>query len=611
MIERRDKRIEKQQDRIGDLETQVNNLSGEVKRLSKELRKHVNENTPSSAVPSFNKEPPHYHNKTPGREEGHEGSGRKLPEDVDEVKDAEIDRCPDCNSEVTDAGFHDRTIETVVPARVKAVKIHVHRYWCPCCKKMINAPVKDAFSNSRFGIETYLLIAFFKEGLGLTYGKIVELLRIAYGLDLSKGALPQMLDTLRDEFGDYYNELLEELRKSPYSNNDETSWRKNGKNWWLWAFVGKWVTFYTIDKSRGKNVPKRVLGKNYEGVVGSDFLGPYNYVGKIWQKCQRHLDGDLKETAKTKPKGSDFFPFKKRLKRILKIMFMEDAYSKSSNYEEKAVADNNLFEAINDHYVSLLNSGLSQKEAEQKCRVDVQINTDDFRKTLIIGCAIRRIKFMAIEAHSEEGSKISTGFVSDLNAPGKPGLQDLLSNNVPLKVLAKYNLDVDKQTMGSTIFRDHDIVSGLNQRFDQAIKLFPELGTEHEVRAMGVLGIAHEPIYYEFDHSNKRLSFTKEEYVDWDSILQRVFVENQKDDTKPITMRQAELISIDQIWSMPATAELKATNSAIVTKAINKIMTISQEQLEQLDSKAPKSNIDDRGRFLLRSIVDTNYVGRM
>lgn len=294
-----------------------------------------------------------------------------------------------------------------------------------------------------------------------------------------------------------------------------------------------------------------------------------------------------------------------------KIMFMEDAYSKSSNYEEKAVADNNLFEAINDHYVSLLNSGLSQKEAEQKCRVDVQINTDDFRKTLIIGCAIRRIKFMAIEAHSEEGSKISTGFVSDLNAPGKPGLQDLLSNNVPLKVLAKYNLDVDKQTMGSTIFRDHDIVSGLNQRFDQAIKLFPELGTEHEVRAMGVLGIAHEPIYYEFDHSNKRLSFTKEEYVDWDSILQRVFVENQKDDTKPITMRQAELISIDQIWSMPATAELKATNSAIVTKAINKIMTISQEQLEQLDSKAPKSNIDDRGRFLLRSIVDTNYVGRM
>jgi len=318
MIDRRDKRIEKQQTIINDLELQVKNLSGEVKHLSKELRKHVNENTPSSAVPSFNKEPPHHHNKTPGREEGHEGSGRKLPEDVDEIKDAETDRCPDCNGEINDAGFHDRTIETVVPARVKAVKIHVHRYWCPHCKKMITAPVKDAFSNSRFGIETYLLIAFLKEGLGLTYGKIVELLRIAYGLDISKGALPQMLDTLRNEFGEHYTELRDELRKSPYSNNDETSWRKNGKNWWLWAFVGKWTTFYTIDKSRGKKVPKRVLGKNYEGVVGSDFLGAYNHVGKIWQKCQRHLDGDLKETAKTKLKGSDFFVFKKKLKRILK-----------------------------------------------------------------------------------------------------------------------------------------------------------------------------------------------------------------------------------------------------------------------------------------------------
>jgi hypothetical protein len=294
-----------------------------------------------------------------------------------------------------------------------------------------------------------------------------------------------------------------------------------------------------------------------------------------------------------------------------KIMFMEDAFSKSSNYEEKAVADNNLFKSINDHYISLLNSGLSPKEAEQRCRIDVNINTDDFRKTLIIGCAIRGIKFMAIEAHSEEGSKKSVGFVSDLNAPGKPSLQDLLSNNVPLNILAQYNLDVDKQTVESTILRDHDIVSGLSKRFDQAIKLFPELGTAQEVRAIGLLGIAHEPIYYEFDHSNKRLSFTKEEYVDWDSILQRVFVENQKDDTKPITMRQAELISIDQIWSMPQMTQLKATNPTIVMKAINEIMKMRQDQLEQLDCESKETNVNDRGRYLLRGVVDTSRSGHM
>jgi uncharacterized protein with PIN domain len=318
MIKRRDKKIGKQQERIENLELQVSDLSKKVEKVDKELRKYSNENTPSSAVPPFNKPTPHRHNKTPGREVGHEGSGRKLPENVDETKDAEIDRCPDCNGEVTDAGFHDRTIETPVPARLKVTKIHVHRYWCSNCKKIITARVKDAFKNSRFGIEMYLLLAFLKEGIGITYGKIEQLLDVIYNLDLSKGALPQMLDTLRDELGDHYKELLEELRNCPYVNGDETSWRENGRNDWLWVFINKWVAVYTIDKSRGKKVPQRILGKNYEGTVGSDFLGAYNYVGKKWQKGHCHLDRNLRETAEKKPDDSEFHTFKKILARILK-----------------------------------------------------------------------------------------------------------------------------------------------------------------------------------------------------------------------------------------------------------------------------------------------------
>ena len=318
MIRRRDKKIGKQQEKIDNLEIQVRDLSKEVERINKELRKYSNENTPSSAVPPFNKEKPHHHNKTPGRDEGHEGSGRKLPDTVDETKEAETDKCPDCSGEITDAGYYDRIVEKIVPAKVKAVKIHVHRYWCPNCKKMVYAPVRDAFDNSRFGIETYLLIAYLKMGLGLTYGKIVELLKIAYGLRISKGALPQMLDTLRDEFGEHYGELIDELRKCPFVNGDETSWRQNGRNRWLWVFVTKWLAVYTIDKSRGKKVPQRMLGKDYKGTIGSDFLGAYNHTGKDWQKGHCHLDRNLRETAKKKPDDSEFHAFKKILARILK-----------------------------------------------------------------------------------------------------------------------------------------------------------------------------------------------------------------------------------------------------------------------------------------------------
>ncbi len=53
--------------------------------------------------------------------------------------------------------------------------------------------------------------------------------------------------------------MISELKKEANIHGDETSWRLNGKNYWLWAFVGKWVVIYEIDKTRSKDVPKRIL----------------------------------------------------------------------------------------------------------------------------------------------------------------------------------------------------------------------------------------------------------------------------------------------------------------------------------------------------------------
>jgi hypothetical protein len=152
--------------------------------------------------------------------------------------------------------------------------------------------------------------------IGMTYEKIQDMLQIPYNLDLSRGELPQMMDRLAHEFGDQYNSLIQELRASPHVNGDETGWRVDGKGGWLWAFINEKVALYTITKGRGRNVPKRILGKNYDGVVGCDFWSAYNEA-KNQQRCHGHLRRNLKETAKKKKEGGEFFAFKKKLKRIL------------------------------------------------------------------------------------------------------------------------------------------------------------------------------------------------------------------------------------------------------------------------------------------------------
>lgn len=73
-----------------------------------------------------------------------------------------------------------------------------------------------------------------------------------------------------------YEEIKEKIRHSPYVNGDETGWRVEGENWWLWVFTNKATTLYQIDKTRSSKVVRNVLGKKYQGILSSDFYSAYN-----------------------------------------------------------------------------------------------------------------------------------------------------------------------------------------------------------------------------------------------------------------------------------------------------------------------------------------------
>ncbi|MEM3242924.1 MAG: transposase, partial [Conexivisphaerales archaeon] len=150
-------------------------------------------------------------------------------------------------------------------------------------------------SNERFGLRLMLLIASLKL-LGLSYEKIGSLLKLL--------------------FGPRYDELREELRKEASLHGDETSWMIKGRNHWLWAFLGRWSVIYEVAKSRGKDVPKRVLGNDYKGIVISDSWSAWNHVGKAHQHCLVHYLREIKDTSKSP--GEEFIPFAKKFKRVIR-----------------------------------------------------------------------------------------------------------------------------------------------------------------------------------------------------------------------------------------------------------------------------------------------------
>lgn len=231
---------------------------------------------------------------------------RAKPKVIDEYQEAKLQCCPHCqNKAIKQVASYQRTIEDIPnleQQRAKVIQFTINRYYCKHCKKIVQAKPKEVLPRSRLGLNTLLYILYAKYRLRLTQGLIKENLETLYQLKVSNGQISNLLNKGEQVFKEKWKEIIEKIRSSPVVNADETGWKINGDNCWLWAFVGDQAVRYTISEFRGKGVPREVLGENFQGTVVSDFYTAYNqFLHK--QRCWVHLlrkSRELTEQKQTK-----------------------------------------------------------------------------------------------------------------------------------------------------------------------------------------------------------------------------------------------------------------------------------------------------------------------
>ena len=87
---------------------------------------------------------------------------------------------------------------------------------------------------------------------------------------------------------DVHAEILNGFKNGAVLHADETGWRVRGKNCWLWVFDAPDTAYFTVDKTRGSAVVRRVLGEIFFGVLVVDGWNAYLYLlGEV--VFQRHL----------------------------------------------------------------------------------------------------------------------------------------------------------------------------------------------------------------------------------------------------------------------------------------------------------------------------------
>lgn len=258
-----------------------------------------------------------------GRPVGHPGSGRARPEHIDQRERITLeDMCPDCGTALTGNGVvRERIVEDIEPVRpTRVVCYEIERRWCPHCHTYKEAPVTAALPRHRLGLQTMLFVVYQKVVLGLSYGKIRRELATYFGLHVSKGELSNLVAEVADCFGPAYTRLIQLLREQSAVHVDETGWRINGDNHWLWVFVNDVVTLYVVSHSRGSKVPKALLGPDFEGSVISDFYSAYSPLDYAKAKCWAHLLRDGHALIEGKPPPA---PERQQFQRELQQLYLE------------------------------------------------------------------------------------------------------------------------------------------------------------------------------------------------------------------------------------------------------------------------------------------------
>ena len=89
-----------------------------------------------------------------------------------------------------------------------------------------------------------------------------------------------------------YEELAAQLPKQPVLHVDESPSKEGSAKAWVWTFVARTFTLFCCATSRAADVPKALLGEDYEGIIHCDRARMYWAFGRL-QWCWAHLKRDL------------------------------------------------------------------------------------------------------------------------------------------------------------------------------------------------------------------------------------------------------------------------------------------------------------------------------
>jgi transposase len=253
---------------------------------------------PSSDPPST---PPRAQRTPSGRkrggQEGHKGHGRKLKAvaEVTRVVDIKPVCCVDCGALLLGEDAHPARHQVTELPRIEpeVVEYRQHTLTCLACGAETTPDWPVDMPSGSFGPRVQATVGYLAGRMGVSQRDVEEAMDALFHTDLALGSVSAIEQNVSAALSQPVEEARTYVRQQPVVNADETSWRQGKQKLWLWIGTTPLVTVFLL-ATRGTEGAQQLLGRAFQGIVGSDRWGGYNWLPVLQrQLCWAHLKRDF------------------------------------------------------------------------------------------------------------------------------------------------------------------------------------------------------------------------------------------------------------------------------------------------------------------------------
>jgi transposase len=291
--------VQRQAARISELEAIVQRQAERINDLEEEVAKLRGSRPGGIAIKASVK-----HKEKKSRKGRSHSFARRALQATEVVYHA-VESCPDCGRRLSGGSLKWRhQVVEIPPVQAKVTDHLFLERRCGVCGKRWTPEATEVLAEfvvgrKNVGIGLMSLVAHLKTVCRVPIEPIRKLLWTVWGVKVSSGELVEILHDVAEIGQAEYESLLGRVRGSPVVHGDETGWREDGVNGYIWSFSTPEVRYYTYRQSRGSVIVKEVLSDEFAGALVTDFYAAYNIYLGTKQRCWVHLGRDL-ETLKEK-----------------------------------------------------------------------------------------------------------------------------------------------------------------------------------------------------------------------------------------------------------------------------------------------------------------------